>query len=90
MTQSTAAGNAVEHAAGNAVEHAVPPQVGRNVIVFTGGPAGYHGTGLRGREWSIAPSMTGWLLRFRDPGDDAWTYAGTHPTLQHARAEASR
>lgn len=73
-----------------AAEQAVPRQVGRNVIVFGGGPSAYHGVGLRGREWSISPSLTGWLLQFRDPGDNAWTYAGTHATLQHARVEASR
>jgi hypothetical protein len=42
------------------------------------------------REWRVVKVLTGWRLEFRDDGDDEATYAGTHPTIEHAMQEASR
>ncbi|QNN53012.1 hypothetical protein [Nocardioides mesophilus] len=48
------------------------------------------GTGKHGRQWRITSVYTGWRLEFLDPGDERRTYAGTHPTLLAAKAEADR
>ena len=42
------------------------------------------------REWRVVKVVTGWRLEFRDDGDELATYAGTHPTVEHAMDEASR
>jgi hypothetical protein len=42
------------------------------------------------REWRVVKAVTGWRLEFRDDGDELATYAGTHPTVEHAMEEASR
>jgi hypothetical protein len=42
------------------------------------------------REWRVVKVVTGWRLEFRDEGDPVATYAGTHPTVEHAMEEASR
>ena len=42
------------------------------------------------REWRVVKVLTGWRLEFRDDGDALATYAGTHPTVEHAMDEASR
>jgi hypothetical protein len=60
------------------------------VIVFTGDRSAFHGTGVGGREWLTQPATTGWVLRFRDPGDRTWTYAGTYAGFEQACAEANR
>lgn len=48
----------------------------------------YSGLGAHARMWRITPSLTGWRLEFRDPGDKDATYAGTHRTLVAAQKEA--
>jgi hypothetical protein len=50
----------------------------------------YSGVGPGDRQWQIVPIVTGWRLEFRDPGDHVATYAGSHKTLNAARAEAAR
>jgi hypothetical protein len=50
----------------------------------------YRGTDAGDRRWEITPVFTGWRLEFRDPGDATATYAGTHTTLEAAKAEAAR
>lgn len=42
-----------------------------------------------GRRWRVTQSATGWRLEFRDAGDRAATYAGTHFSLESAMAEAT-
>jgi hypothetical protein len=60
------------------------------MIEFQNDDNTYSGVGSNGRRWRIRPAFTGWRLEFRDPHDRASTYAGTHPTLRAAQAEASR
>lgn len=48
------------------------------------------GTDDRGRQWRVVQAVTGWRLEFRDAGDPAPTYAGTHRDLERAMHEASR
>ena len=48
------------------------------------------GIGERGRRWRVFETMTGWRLEFRDVGDEAATYAGTHRSLEAAMEEAAR
>lgn len=43
-----------------------------------------------GRQWRITRTVTGWRLEFRDAGDTSATYAGNHPSLEAAKAEASK
>lgn len=50
----------------------------------------YYGKGKGGRNWRITETLTGWRLEFRDPGDSAATYAGTHATVALAEREAQR
>ncbi|HSE09360.1 MAG TPA: hypothetical protein VLB29_11905 [Nocardioidaceae bacterium] len=50
----------------------------------------YYGVGKGGRSWRITATLTGWRLEFRDPGDSAATYAGTHATVALAEQEAQR
>jgi hypothetical protein len=50
----------------------------------------YSGVGTHGRTWCISRTSTGWRLEFRDPGDLAATYAGTHVSVAAAQNEASR
>ena len=50
----------------------------------------YTGTGLAGRRWRITRAPAGWRLEFRDPGDEAFTYAATHATIFAAQSEAGR
>jgi hypothetical protein len=66
------------------------PTTGRTMIEFQHYDDTYSGMGSSGRRWRILPTFTGWRLEFRDPDDRAPTYAGTHPTLRAAQAEASR
>lgn len=49
---------------------------------------GFWGNGARQRRWHITKAVTGWRLEFRDPGDDAPTFAGIHATLEGAMREA--
>jgi hypothetical protein len=51
---------------------------------------GAHVGDAAGRRWRITPTVIGWRLEFRDRGDTEPTYAGSHPTLEAAKAEASR
>jgi hypothetical protein len=50
----------------------------------------YSGLGLHARIWRITPTLTGWRLEFRDPGDKAPTNAGVHRRLAVAQREAFR
>jgi hypothetical protein len=50
----------------------------------------YSGLGRSARMWRITPTLTGWHLEFRDPGDTAATNAGRHYTLVAAQKEADR
>lgn len=58
-------------------------------LAFTEQSDGYWGTGTRGRRWHISKVVTGWRLDFRDPGDEASTYAGIHATVDVAKREAA-
>jgi hypothetical protein len=58
-------------------------------LAFTEERDGYWGTGARGRRWHISKVVTGWRLDFRDPGDEAFTYAGIHATVELAKREAA-
>lgn len=59
-------------------------------IDFTEENGVYTGVGDGGRTWTIARSLTGWRLEFRDKGDTTRTNAGNHHTLEAAQAEAGR
>jgi hypothetical protein len=59
-------------------------------IIFREEGGAHTGTGRRGRRWRITSCYAGWRLEFRDPGDQADTYAGTHGTLEAAMVEAGR
>jgi hypothetical protein len=50
----------------------------------------YSGQGQGARMWRISPTLTGWHLEFRDPGDAAPTNAGRHGTLAGAQNAANR
>lgn len=50
----------------------------------------YTGTGKGGRKWVISRAFTGWRMEFRDNGDTVATYAGVHPSVEAAQAEAAR
>jgi hypothetical protein len=50
----------------------------------------YSGVGRGTRMWRITPTLTGWHLEFRDPGDTVPTNAGRHRTLVAAQNEANR
>ncbi len=63
---------------------------GSSVIKFDDYQGTYAGTGRGNRVWRITRTVTGWRLKFRDPGDPEWTYAGTHATLFAAQREAGR
>jgi hypothetical protein len=67
-----------------------PRRSPRANIVFEEHAGSHAGTRGDGREWRITAAFTGWRLEFRDAGDVAATYAGTHPTLEAAMAEADR
>ena len=60
-----------------------------DLIEFTHRAGVYTGVGSNDRLWHITPSLTGWRLDFRDPGDERPTYAGTHASLDAAQREAS-
>ena len=66
--------------------------VGRKTteIHFHSDEGAHSGTGTGDREWQITACYTGWRLEFRDPGDLASTYAGTHATVAAAMTEANR
>ncbi len=49
----------------------------------------HRGTGHFGRQWLITRAFTGWRLEFSDPGDTTATFAGVHPTVTAAMAEAN-
>lgn len=59
-------------------------------VVFSNHEGVYSGLGVNGRRWRITPTLTGWRLEFRDPGDEDPTYAGTHATVAQAQREAAR
>ncbi len=59
-------------------------------IEFSERDGTYEGTDPDGRRWRILPAFTGWRLEFRDHGEVTGTYAGTHPTVAAAQAEAAR
>lgn len=59
------------------------------LIEFVHRGGAYTGAGTDDREWRITTTVTGWRLEFRDPGDAAPTYAGTHVSLEAAQREAS-
>jgi hypothetical protein len=69
------------------VEQAEPAQPGW--IEFADRSGSYVGTDRGGRSWRISATSTGWRLDFRDPGDEAPTYAGTHASLWAAQREAN-
>lgn len=60
------------------------------VIEFSFHDGTYTGTGPGGREWRITRALVGWQLEFRDPGDQAATYAGTHASVFAAQTEAGQ
>lgn len=60
------------------------------VIDFSNYEGTYSGIGTNGRQWRITPTFIGWRLEFRDSGDLAATYAGTHATVALAQMEAAR
>jgi hypothetical protein len=68
----------------------IPWQTRRSDTVFDDARQTQSGTSLGGREWAITAIPAGWRLEFRDPGDEAWTYAGTFGSAENARLEASR
>jgi hypothetical protein len=59
-------------------------------ITFVADETGYRSVGVSGRSWSVLRVITGWRLEFRDPGDDAPTYAGMFGTAERAMQEANR
>ena len=59
-------------------------------IEFVEHQGAYTATGPGGRRWRIIPVFTGWKLEFRDEGDMTATYAGVHPSVEAAQAEAAR
>jgi hypothetical protein len=63
---------------------------GRPTIRFVNYHETYSGKSGGGRRWVITPTLAGWCLEFRDPGDVRATYARTHPTVRAAQREASR
>lgn len=60
------------------------------MIQFRNYDGTYAGQGSDKRMWRITPTLTGWHLEFRDPGDTAATNAGRHSTLDAAKKEANR
>jgi hypothetical protein len=66
------------------------PGGAKHLIDFTNYDGSYSGAGRGQRMWRILPTLTGWRLEFRDPGDRAATYAGTFGTLHAAKREAAR
>jgi len=60
------------------------------VIEFSFHEGTYTGVGGDGRRWRITRAVVGWRLEFRDPGDRASTYAGTHASDFAAQTEAGR
>ena len=65
------------------------PSGAEGQIEFVHRRGAYVGTGKRDRAWRITSTFTGWRLEFRDPGDAAPTYAGTHASLEAAQREAN-
>ena len=63
---------------------------GGEVIEFSFHEGTYTGVGRDGRRWRITRAVVGWRLEFRDPGDRASTYAGTHASVFAAQTEAGR
>lgn len=61
-----------------------------DMIRFSNYDGTYSGRGLGERMWRITPTVTGWHLEFRDPGDKTATNAGRHATLAAAKKEADR
>lgn len=57
-------------------------------VVFQEYDGVHVGIGPRGRRWHVTRSATGWRLEFRDTDDVDMTYAGTHRSLEAAKAEA--
>jgi hypothetical protein len=70
--------------------HQTTPGGAKHLIDFTNYDGSYSGAGPGQRMWRILPTLTGWRLEFRDPGDRAATYAGTFGTLHAAQREAAR
>jgi hypothetical protein len=60
------------------------------VVQFNYYDGTYSGEGAGRRMWRITPTLTGWHLEFRDPGDTAATNVGRHRTLVAAQNEANR
>ena len=60
------------------------------LVAFTNYAGTYTGVGPDQREWRISPTLSGWRLEYRDPDDAAWSYSGTHRTLEAAQSGAGR
>lgn len=73
---------------GSNVVQPAPEAPGDGAFSFIERLDGFWATGPRGRCWHISKVLAGWRLDFRDPGDNASTYAGTHASVDRAKREA--
>lgn len=57
-------------------------------VMFEEGDGDLVGVDDHGRSWRVVQTIAGWRLEFRDAGDTAATYAGTHRSMDSAMHEA--
>ena len=66
----------------------LPPLRDDGSISFIQDSTGFWGTGSGQRRWHISKAVAGWRLEFKDPGDEAFTFAGIHGSIALAKHEA--